>query len=156
MPLRIAFGSQARVGKDTACEYLQEKYGGQILHFSDPIYDILHYAQGVAGFEKIKDRSFLQWVGTEWGRTQNENVWVDATIKRIPPDENCYISDVRFPNELKTLQENGFTCIKIIRPNIDTLDHSSEVALRDSKDWNYVIVNDGGLQAFYKKIDRII
>ena len=40
--LRIAFGCQARVGKDTACNYLREKYGGSVHHFSDPLYLYSH------------------------------------------------------------------------------------------------------------------
>ena len=64
----LAFGSQARTGKDTACKYLVEKYGGTIYHFSDPLYQILHYAQEICGFDKKKDVKFcieLKIDGTE-------------------------------------------------------------------------------------------
>lgn len=52
--LRIAFGCQSRVGKDYACEYLQKRYGGVILHFSDPLYN----AQSICGFSKKKILNF--------------------------------------------------------------------------------------------------
>ena len=114
-PLRIAFGCQARVGKDTACEYLQKRYGGVIYHFSDPLYQIMHYSQDVCGFPRQKDVKFLQWIGTEWARAQKDTVWVDHTLNKVPVDQNCFIGDVRFRNEARALADAGFLCVRIIR-----------------------------------------
>jgi hypothetical protein len=61
---RFGFGFEARVGKDTAVEYLIKKHGGVRISFASPIYDILEYAQNVCGFEKVKDREFLQQIRT--------------------------------------------------------------------------------------------
>ncbi|MCP4725996.1 MAG: hypothetical protein GY863_13220 [bacterium] len=35
----IGIGSKARQGKDTAAEYLEEKYGCRVVHFADALYD---------------------------------------------------------------------------------------------------------------------
>ncbi|MCP4727084.1 MAG: hypothetical protein GY863_18745, partial [bacterium] len=35
----IGIGSKARQGKDTAAEYLEEKYGCKVIHFADALYD---------------------------------------------------------------------------------------------------------------------
>ncbi len=37
--LIIGIGSKARQGKDTAAEYLQDKYGCVVIHFADALYD---------------------------------------------------------------------------------------------------------------------
>jgi len=157
--LRIAFGCQARVGKDTACEYLQEKYDGVIYHFSDPLYQILHYAQDLCDFPRTKDVKFLQWVGTEWGRTQKDSVWVDATLRRVPDEENCFVGDIRFPNEVQALRDLGFMCVRITRTDrpIDrNANHSSETALADYTDWDAVVVNDGTIEELYQKLDQLV
>ena len=158
-PIRIAFGCQARVGKDTACEYLKEKYGGTVYHFSDPLYDILHYAQDTCGFPRTKDVKFLQWIGTEWGRAQKESVWVDSTLNRLVVDQNCYIADVRFPNEVESLQRIGFLCVRVIRDDrpIDrNANHASETALANYQGWDAVVENNGTIEEFYAKIDQLV
>lgn len=154
----LAFGSQARTGKDTACKYLSEKYGGTIYHFSDPLYQILYYAQDICGFKKEKDVKFLQWVGTEWGRNIDSNVWVESTIKNLNKKENCYIADVRFKNEAQRLRDLGFTLIRIIRDDrpIDRDNtHSSESGIPDF-DWDYIIDNNGSITDFYENLENII
>lgn len=159
MTLRIAFGCQARVGKDTACDYLQQKYGGVIHHFSDSLYDILHYAQRTCGFPIEKDTKFLQWVGTEWGRDKKDSVWVDATLRNVPNDKPCFIGDVRYPNELEALKKAGFTCVRIVRTDrpIDrNATHSSETALADYNEWDAIITNDGTIQEFYHQLDHLV
>ncbi len=157
--MRIAFGCQARVGKDTACEYLKKRYGGEIYHFSDPLYQILHYTQDLCGFPRQKDVKFLQWVGTEWGRAQKDTVWIDAVLDKLPSEGNCYIGDLRFPNEAAALRRAGFVCVRIVRDDrpIDrNAAHSSEVALADYEDWDAVLTNNGSIQELYEKLDAVI
>ena len=157
-PLRIAFGCQARVGKDTACEYLKNKYGGNVYHFSDPLYDILYYAQDVCGFKRKKDVKFLQWIGTEWGRELKDTVWVDSALNRIDQSQNCFIADLRFRNEIKELKQYGFRCVRIVRndrPIDRNASHASEVDLADYTEWDMVINNDDSLKDFYAKLDSL-
>lgn len=154
--LKIAFGCQARTGKDTCCEYLKEKYGGQILRFSGNLYDILHYAQDVCGFDREKDTKFLQWIGTEWGRSKDPNVWVKSTLSKVDPSTNTYVADVRFRNEADALKKAGFTLVRVVRDDrpIDRdKNHQSEVELLEYKGWDYTIVNDGTIEELYEKIE---
>jgi hypothetical protein len=81
--VKIAFGYKRRVGKDTSCDCLVEKYGGIKLSFAEPLYKILNFAQDMCHFNKTKDRKFLQFIGTEWARTINNNVWVDLLIEQL-------------------------------------------------------------------------
>lgn len=159
---RIAFGCEARVGKDTAVNYLKEKYGGIRYSFAEALYNILHYAQEVCGFPQVKDRTFLQWVGTDWARAQDRDVWVNIIRRKITEtDQNTsiYISDLRFDNEATMLREMGFTLVYITRTIHDieggSKQHSSETALNDIKWWDIHIENEGSLEEFYKKLDQL-
>jgi hypothetical protein len=170
--LRIAFGYEARVGKDTAVDYLIGKYGGHRFSFAKALYDIMAAAQEICGLPKEKDRRFLQIVGTEWGRERDPNIWVNIVVDKIRAlreEENIYISDLRFPNEVEALKKEGFTLVHISRPEPERLQvfsnenvggstqHASEVALRGSENlFDYHITNDGTLEEFLKKIDLLV
>lgn len=157
--LKIAFGCQARTGKDTCCEYLQKRYGGQILRFSGSLYEILHHAQEVCGFEKEKDTKFLQWIGTEWAREKDPNVWVRSTLKKIDRDSNTFIADLRFENEARALKMEGFILVKVLREDRpidrDTA-HQSEIDLLDYPGWDYTIHNNGSLEELYMEVEKIV
>lgn len=158
--MRVAFGCEARVGKDSVCAMLQQKHGGTTFSFAQPIYDIMHYAQNVTGRLREKDTLFLQIVGTEWGRARDPDVWVKATQSRILQctDTNIFVSDIRFPNEFDMLKSLGFVCIRIIRPNrpIDrnTLHESEQAAI--GLQWDHQIVNDGTLEDLYAQVELIL
>lgn len=154
--LRIEFGQCAGSGKDTACDYLISKHGGVKLSFSEPLYDIMRYAQSVVGIPHSKDRRFLQMVGTEWARdTIGENVWVDLVRNKIKelPDQNIFISDYRFPNE----NLDGFTKVIILKKREsdppEFYKHSSEMQMLDC---DYYIENNSDLKSFYKELDDLV
>ena len=164
-PIRkVAFGYRMGVGKDTAADYLQNVLGGKRMSFAEPIYDILHYAQDRCGIPRCKDRQFLQYVGTNWGRKQNKNMWIDLVLKNTPENEYVFLSDLRFPNELKALRENGWYCVKLVRDHDTAREgtgsstHSSETALDSvpNSQWNAVIYNNGSLTEFLFQLDGLI
>lgn len=170
--LRIAFGYKARSGKDTAAEYLQKQYGGEIFKFAQPIYDIMKAAHKIAGIDTFKDTKMLTWVGTDWGRSINEDLWVNNCLDRIheatqkgcylsgePFVENFYITDMRFPNEAKALKNNGFLLVKIdrdSRPNETRATHESENALNNFTGWDMVIKNNDTLENFYQELQSLV
>jgi len=161
---KIAFGGKMGVGKDFAVEYLINKYSGSKLSFAKPLYDILRFAQETCGFEQEKDRQFLQFVGTEWARTKNPDIWIEKLHKSTIPNQNCFISDLRFPNEFYSLKKHGWICVKIIRKHQEnregtgSINHSSESLLEsiNNTEWDYIIENNGTSHEFYKKLDEII
>lgn len=164
--MKIAFGYKAGSGKDLSIKYLIKKYGGNKIYFSEPLYDILFYAQKVCGFEIKKDRKFLQFVGTEWARNINSDIWINLLISNSNKlDGHIYCSDVRFINEFESLKKNGWILIKISRTNIDSKrigngynNHISEIDLDYVKDneWDYIIENNGTIKELYNKLDNII
>jgi len=154
--MRVAFGCESRVGKDTACDVLKNMFGGVILHFSYPLYEILYNSQTTLGFPHKKDRVFLQWVGTEWARNQDPNCFVRLLENEIKEnfDKNIFVADIRFPNELEMLKKNDFICCRIIRndkPNVENVQHSSEHSLINA-DWDYTFYNNSTLEEFRNQL----
>jgi hypothetical protein len=168
--MKIAFGYKISSGKDTCVDLLIKKYGGKKYSFSKYLYDILNYAQSICNFDNKKDRKFLQWIGTEWGRNIDKDVWVKLFLKDIKNDENngiknFFCSDLRFLNEFENLKKDGWFCIKIIR-NIEKDErlgngyenHISEyeLDLLSNDKWDFIIDNNGNLDDLEKILNEII
>jgi hypothetical protein len=158
--VKIAFGYKCRIGKDTACKYLIKKYGGKKLYFAEPLYDILTYAQTTCKFDKIKDRKFLQFVGTEWARSINDHVWINLLTEKINKcnGENIFISDLRFKNEFVVLKQQGFTCVLINGKHNQrkvNQTHQSDIDLQNWNRWDYTINNDTTIKNFYSQLDLL-
>lgn len=134
------------------------------------------------GIENFSPRLALQLVGTDALRNNfNQDLWFLTLQNRIRknPDQSVVISDVRFPNEIKFIQENGGTLIRISRgPNpawyetammankgnsiakdimekTYTSAHFSEWAWVGSK-VDFEINNDGNLDDLKNKVKDII
>lgn len=164
--MRIAFGYKKRSGKDTVVDYLCEhtfiNEDNLHLKFSDPLYKILHDSQSLLGLPVKKDRKFLQFVGSEWARKKDPNVFVNYALNRInrinetDKNTNILISDLRFRNEAEMLKKNGFILIKINRKHKNVDNHISENELNDYVGWDYIIDNNKSLNHLYMYIDKII
>ena len=159
--VKIAFGCKMGVGKSHASSYILRKLGGGVkLAFADPLYDILLYAQDKCKFQKIKDRKFLQFIGTEWAREYDDSVWVNLLIENsnILGCTHQVLEDLRFPNEFEALKQNGWICIKITRSGNGSKRHRSETSLDilSDKRWDYVVRNDGTIEEFESKLDNIL
>jgi len=160
----LAFGCEARVGKDTAVDYLIGKKGGVKKSFAAPLYDIQHYTHTRLGLKIKKDREFLQLIG-DWGRKQNEHIFINVLLQEIDSDsfsktENVYVSDVRYPNEFFVLKNRGFTMVRLTRDNrfvstdTNVTSHSSENSLQDYP-WDIIISNNGSLVDLYAQLDQL-
>jgi hypothetical protein len=79
---------------------------------------------------QLTAREVLQIVGTDMFRTMQQNVWSDATIRKINKQQPslAIIADCRFPNEVLAIKNAGGLVIKLNR-NPYNSDHSSEIAL---------------------------
>lgn len=75
-------------------------------------------------------REFLQYFGTDVMRKIKDTVWVDATINVINKEKPslAIIPDVRFPNEVKAIQEAGGIVIRLSRDVLHS-DHKCEKSL---------------------------
>ena len=153
----IAFAGRKQSGKSTLCTQVvnfiydleQLEDTAAIYNFADPLKNVCMDILGLS-FEQChgtdnqknelvncyKDgnqmtaRQVLQTVGTEFFRSIQNNVWADATIRRIQQDNPlvALIGDCRFPNEVEAIKKAGGTVIKLTR-NLYNSDHASETAL---------------------------
>jgi hypothetical protein len=69
--------------------------------------------------KEFSPRLALQLMGTEAGRgVFHEDLWIYSLERRLQEDKNYAIADVRFPNEIKAIQEMGGKVVRIKRgPN---------------------------------------
>lgn len=104
-----------------------------------------------------KQRTLLQWWGTEYRRSVDPDYWVKRLAARLEADkpEIALLTDMRFPNEMSFVQEYG-DAIKVERRNPDgtlyaapgLVPHPSEEALAHVPDyqWDAILTNDGTLE----------
>ncbi|MBR3229934.1 MAG: hypothetical protein IKF91_03810 [Bacilli bacterium] len=163
---------KARHGKDTTALAIKKAYKDKkVINLSYGSY-IKEFAKNISdwdGSEETKPRELLQHLGTEVIRN---NIDKDFFIKRLCNDIRVYsyyfdvitISDARFPDEIitpKKLFDNVIT-IKVVRSNFDTnltleeQKHSTETALDEFDDYDYVIENNGTIDELDKKVLKIV
>ena len=157
----IAFAGRKQSGKSSAAELTAQEYSKKhgkisaIYNFADPLkqlcVDILglkhHQCYGTDedknelvdchwNGKQLTGREVMQIVGTEWFRAMQNNVWADATIRKIQDEALplALIADCRFPNEVEAVQKAGGMVIKLNR-DLYKSDHPSETAL-DRKNYD--------------------
>ena len=137
----------------------------------------LEYSK-VFGEKDEETRIILQKMGTEEGRMRyGNNIWIDIldTWIKIYQErgiERIIIVDVRFPNEVEYIKNNGGKVIRIHSPkrNKKRLDyeskgneerlevinkHVSEISLDEYNNFDWLIMNDPD-QKTEEQIDRFI
>lgn len=85
--------------------------------------------KGKSGF--MTGREFMQYFGTDICRKIYPNIWTDRTIKDIQAEDSnlAIISDARFENEVKAVQNAGGKVIRLTRTVEGEDYHESELAL---------------------------
>jgi hypothetical protein len=168
---RIAFdfSGEQLYGSEKETEDKRYKFTGICPHCHQRCLDTKHL-QGEGAWqclrcrdtytEYVTPRLALQTLGTEWGRTLYDNIWVDACfshMNRIGPHKNWVISDLRFHNEMAAVvKHNGFT-VRLKR-NEQRYAHASEAQMAEMPDgdFNVVIDNNGTLDEFGTEIDAAL
>jgi dephospho-CoA kinase len=154
--MRIAFSGKICSGKSTAANIVQDILGCEAsvakLSVASRVKEL---AIDLFGMEQ-KDRKLLQVLGQKM-KEIDPDVWTRALIKQINNcgDKHIVIDDLRFPNELSALRENGFIIIRLeIQPelqleriketypdtwesHVSRLDNISETALDTAEPYNY-------------------
>ena len=114
---------------------------------------------------KTTPRLLLQLMGTDCGREiLHPDVWVNATLEpykqQLKENSTKYndwvISDVRFPNEVESIEELGGIVIRIERDSVIPAEeeHESETAL-DNYPFKYILKNNGTKEELLEKIYKI-
>lgn len=159
--LRLAFGHQARTGKDTSINYISRGYPGEVIRIAEPVYDISQSIQSYLNKGYVKNPLLLQLIGEGLRQIYTEDIWIDIAtekIKSLPEDTNIFIPDLRYKNEAKKLKELGFIMINVKKDKreIDRDNtHISEIDLLDYP-FDYTIENNGTYYDLYNQLDDIL
>jgi hypothetical protein len=176
----VGFGCTAQVGKDTAANYLQEKYPGKLkrVAFADELKKAAMVIFGLSreqcfGPQEIKEaidprygkspRQLLQELGEKM-REIFPDIWIVKVFDQAIPElqeqgYDCFvISDVRYPNEAEWIRKQGGVVTRVDREEGGVTvgaEHSSETAMR-----NFVcdveISNNGTFEEYFEKLDRMM
>lgn len=113
-------------------------------------------------------RMLLQAIGTDLFRNQLlDNIWVNALMadyfadfKDESKNSNWIITDLRFPNEARAIKDKGGILIRVDRYDITGQGklnpHTSETALDDYQDFDYIIDNFGTIEDLIEKVRKIL
>lgn len=177
----VGLGCTAQVGKDTAAEYLEKIYPGKVkrVAFADKLKKITMELFGLSweqcyGSQEIKEtvdsrygmtpREIMQGVGEKM-RKVYPDIWVDTVFNVTIPQLaeqgfDCFvISDVRYPNEGDKIHKEGGIVVKVTREGSGVTvgaSHSSETAMRDYQDFDFVLDNSNSFEAYYQKLDKLM
>ncbi len=134
MPLLIGVAGKARVGKDTAANFLAHDYLLERYAFAKPLKEAMEamgFSREEYDTDEVKDqivpdlgvsyRYMLQTLGTEWGRSIHRDFWLilaqrywaKAHVQRV----GLVISDVRFNNEADWIRREGGLLLHIEGPS---------------------------------------
>lgn len=141
-PILIGLTGRAGAGKDTAADYLCDRYGFMRASFAQPLKTMLEALFEPMGIDHahlyeppmknlpipalggLSARYAMQTLGTEWGRRlMGEDFWVsclDAQLylagdHRVPAHDRLVVTDVRFPNEARWIARCGGKLIRLQR-----------------------------------------
>jgi len=177
-PIKLALCGKLRSGKSLVAGYLSLMHDFQPFAFGDALKNSFHRA-----FPQIprqpKPRAYYQAFG-QWARaTIDENVWIDATMRKVDEylaHNQCnaplrvLIEDVRQQNEYDRLKREGFVFVRITAPDELRLERARKVGddfteadlahetetFVDSFEVDYEVANDGTVDELCAKIDRIL
>ncbi|MEU6633823.1 hypothetical protein ABZ905_36975 [Streptomyces parvus] len=173
----IALIGRARSGKDTVGARLVDRFGYTRLAFADPLKEmaleidpVIPMVEGIhmrlsrivknIGWDTAKEhfpevRRILQHTGQTL-RDRDPNYWIHTLIRNLPEpsDIPVVVTDVRYANEADTLADHGFRLVRIDRPGVPEMSHTSETELGNI----YApirIVNSGTIEDLYAHADTL-
>ena len=103
--------------------------------------------------EPMTNREFLQYFGTEVGRSIDKDLWIKALMYSYGRDKESHwiVPDVRFPNEADAIRNAGGVLWKIERDGSGAGNHISE-KLIDSIRVDIIIENNLDMKYYVKAI----
>lgn len=173
----IGLAGKKRSGKDTLYNYIKDKYkeyNFKRYAFGDPVKEACRLLFGfddeqLYGDKKeeldeigIKPREAFQKIGTEFGRkylhelfpnlkVEIGEIWIEI-FRRNCKNGNFIVTDVRFDNEAKAINDLGGIVIYIDSNYSLQDDHESE---KIEIQYDFIIDNKGTLEEFYCNFDKI-
>ena len=172
--LKIGIIGEMRSGKDTVAKIIKEQTSDQNrtinFAFSEGIHTVINLLMPEV-YEQGKPRKELQEIG-QFMRQLKPDVWIDYLFKTLGYEwaskrgYNMILTDVRQPNEVKRLKDQGFIILKVSAPvdvrvkrileegdtfETTSLNHDTEKSVA-TLPFDYHIVNDGTLEDLEKSV----
>lgn len=150
-------------GKSTVADSLCQTNGFTRVKFADPLKDMLRAIglneEQIEGDEKMTPcnllmgqtpRHAMQTLGTDWGRDMiHPDLWTRLWSERAGQHSLVVADDCRFPNEARTILQQGGKLIRIVPAfhgyEGGEVKHESE-AYADQMEVHHEILNDGSIQ----------
>lgn len=110
---------------------------------------------------KMTNREFLEHFGTAIVRKIRPEAWVHATINKIIAEDSqlAIIPDVRFPNEVEAIRDNGGSVIRLTRDIFKDSVVCESALDKDNFDWGkfeHVIDNSNiGIQDLCAELNKL-
>lgn len=150
----------------TSRKCINVKFAGTLYSMQEKLYEMIKRP-----VPKPKDRKLLQWLGTEWGREIDPNLWVnlwkrevEETLRVVP---ECIVTadDCRFDNEAEIVKSLGGVIIRVNAPlahrearaaalGMQLVAHASEAGISD----RYVDItldNGSDEESMYLKMEKV-
>jgi hypothetical protein len=167
----IGLSGYAQSGKDTVAKILVEKHGYKRIAFADPIRKLLYemdplipkgYGESIInyrlqdmvdtyGWDKVKvdfpeARRLLQDVGLGARKLFGDTFWIYQALSDVAPQDKVVVSDVRFVNEAKWIQDFKGQIWRVKRVGTSAVnEHVSESEL-DGYRVDQIFVNNGTVE----------
>ena len=114
------------------------------------------------GWDEAKEdfpeiRRLLQFFGTEVGRNIiDEDIWVNTAFRKMEAGNMYAITDVRFKNEARKIQQVGGVVCRVQRPNNYPVNaHSSEHDL-DDYEFDHTLDNSGDMVYLEHQVEHLL
>ena len=166
----VGLTGRAGSGKDTVADWFVKHHKFKKMSFAQPIKVALsaldmpepadreRKEQPIPGFS-FTWREAAQKLGTEWGRSLDENLWVKLVQKRLHiAMSNVVISDVRFENEAAMIREMGGTILHIQGRQAslgENAIHVSEAGIELHIE-DIVVDNRGSIEELYEQLMELM
>jgi uridine kinase len=125
----IGITGKMHSGKTTVTNFLMDQltmsdFYPTVMKFAQPLYDMQKEVYRIAQLDapKTKDRKLLQFLGTDWGRDKDPDLWINLWRKKVrtymlantPQNRRVVLcDDLRFDNEAKQIKDMGGVIINV-------------------------------------------
>ena len=106
--------------------------------------------------EYITPRLALVTLGTEWGRRLHSEIWIRAFIRQAPRGR-VVLTDVRYANEIRMIQQHGGKVIRLTR-GVRISNHPSEKELESIPldTFDFVVNNTSSKDFLFQSLDSVM
>lgn len=161
----ILIAGNAGHGKDSFAYFLSEKYKEEgktamIFHYADILKIVCKEYYSWNGEKDAAGRTLLQTVGTDIGRKNDENLWVNILKslienvildEKMSPPDRVIIADCRFENEISAWKDNPTKFDEVALVRVIRAGYENELLFSQKQH-----ASENNIYSFVNKVDATI